>query len=322
MAAMDGARLLPWMLHADWREDRRPWLLVDLADWPADVPLRLLPPVPLIGVGSAAHPCAAQLDVLIEPGFTAAQLGRQIEQAPLASAALALLLRTSAGLPPDAALAIESATYAMLQGASEHARWQVGHPAPEQAPPGVLHVSRQDERLTLLLDRPHAHNAIDRPLRDALFDAFTVAALDPDITAIRWRAVGRVFSTGADLAEFGTTPDPAQAHAIRLRTLPAWPLLRRPGILDVHVQGGCVGSGLELAAFAVRLTASSGAWFHLPETGMGIIPGFGGTVSVPRRIGRQRAALLMLSGRRIDAGAALHWGLIDAIVDDPPADQG
>jgi enoyl-CoA hydratase len=76
-----------------------------------------------------------------------------------------------------------------------------------------------------------------------------------------------------------------------------------------------VGAGLEIAAFAARLTASPNAWFQLPELAMGLIPGAGGCVSVPHRIGRQRATLMMLSGRRISAITALHWGLIDAIED-------
>jgi enoyl-CoA hydratase/carnithine racemase len=54
---------------------------------------------------------------------------------------------------------------------------------------------------------------------------------------------------------------------------------------------------------------------------MGLIPGAGGCVSVPRRVGRQRAALLMLSGRRINAATALAWGLIDTIEDLPPIDE-
>ena len=55
---------------------------------------------------------------------------------------------------------------------------------------------------------------------------------------------------------------------------------------------------------------------------MGILPGAGGCVSLTRRIGRQRAVLLMLSGKRLSARAALGWGLIDAIVDEPPGDEG
>ena len=55
---------------------------------------------------------------------------------------------------------------------------------------------------------------------------------------------------------------------------------------------------------------------------MGILPGAGGCVSVPRRIGRQRAALLMLSGRRIGARTASSWGLVDALVDERAGDHG
>ncbi len=84
----------------------------------------------------------------------------------------------------------------------------------------------------------------------------------------------------------------------------------------MHVQGACVGAGLEMAAFAGRLTATSDAWFQLPELAMGLIPGAGGCVSVPRRIGKQRTALMILSGRRINAATALRWGLIDAIEGD------
>jgi enoyl-CoA hydratase/carnithine racemase len=90
--------------------------------------------------------------------------------------------------------------------------------------------------------------------------------------------------------------------------------------LDVHVQGGCVGSGLELAAYARRFTAAPNAWFQLPELSMGILPGAGGCVSLTRRIGRQRTALMILSGKRISAKQALGWGLVDGIVDHPPGD--
>jgi enoyl-CoA hydratase/carnithine racemase len=155
-------------------------------------------------------------------------------------------------------------------------------------------------------------------MRDHLFEAFSVAALDPEIRSIKLRAAGPAFSIGGDLEEFGTTRDPAMAHLIRSRTLPALQVAGRAGILDVHVQGACVGAALEIAAFAARLTATPGAWFQLPELAMGLIPGAGGCVSLPRRIGRQRAALMILSGRRINAATALRWGLIDALENPPP----
>jgi enoyl-CoA hydratase len=81
------------------------------------------------------------------------------------------------------------------------------------------------------------------------------------------------------------------------------------------VQGACVGAGLELAAFAQTLTASRKAWFQLPELAMGLIPGAGGCVSVSRRIGRERTALMVLSGQRMGAEVALRWGLVDRIED-------
>lgn len=66
---------------------------------------------------------------------------------------------------------------------------------------------------------------------------------------------------------------------------------------------------------------NSDAWIRLPETGMGILSGAGGTVSVPRRIGRRRAALLMVSGKRIGVGTALEW-VFDAMVDQDAVDKG
>jgi enoyl-CoA hydratase/carnithine racemase len=102
---------------------------------------------------------------------------------------------------------------------------------------------------------------------------------------------------------------------IRCRTLPAREAARCADRFAVEIDGACVGAGLELAAFAGRVTATRRSWFQLPELAMGIIPGAGGCVSLTRRIGRQRTALMVLSGRRIGARRALEWGLIDALVD-------
>ena len=314
-------RLEPWMLHADWRADRRAWLWIDLAAWPVDCAIEPLPPVPVIALGSSTHLQAVLADVVLEPGFTLAALAAPIERNPLTAAALVHLLRATGGIAVQAALMAESFAFATLQGGAEHRAW-IADQSHDSAKPGTVRIAREGATLHLTLDRPHAHNAIDRAIRDALFDGFALANADDSVREIRLNATGRAFSTGADLAEFGTTRDPPAAHLIRARTLPAWPLLRRHGRFTVEVNGACVGSGLELAAFADRLVATRRAWFQLPELAMGVIPGFGGTVSLPRRIGRQRAALLMLSGRRIPAATALRWGLVDALVDDLSGDDG
>lgn len=95
--------------------------------------------------------------------------------------------------------------------------------------------------------------------------------------------------------------------------LPAHRAARLGDRLSVRIDGAAIGAGIELAAFAHHVTASPRSWFQLPELDYGLIPGAGGTVSITRRIGRQRTAYLVLSGRRLSATQALEWGLIDVI---------
>jgi len=298
-----------------------PLAFVDLSACAAGVPIPVMPPFPVIGLGDASHSLAATLDAVVESPISAETLLRQVERAPHAAAATVQLLRSLEGMPSLPALTLESFCYGLLQGSAEHAAWLAERKTMTPTAPGRIAVERRDAVLHVTLDRPLARNAIDRKMRDELFEAFTLAALDPEVRTVKLRAVGSAFSMGGDLGEFGTTRDPATAHLIRSRTLPALPLAARPEVFDVHIQGACVGAGLEIAAFAGRVSASPDAWFQLPELSMGLVPGAGGCVSVPRRVGRQRAALMMLSGRRINASTALAWGLIDAIEDLPPVDE-
>jgi enoyl-CoA hydratase len=317
---MDLARLtIPagrlWAAETPWSG---PLAFVDLdASSPPSGPI-LLPPCPVIGIGDPAHPLAGCMDAIIEAPVSAEALARQVLAAPLAAAVTVQLLRLLPALPVEHALAAESLAYAVLQGSEEHRTWRAAQgPAVPAQDAGRLEVVRDGAALVLTLDRPQSGNAIDRALRDQLYDALSLAALDGEIARIVLRAHGKAFSLGAELAEFGTTTDPASAHAIRARTLPALPASRCAGRLEAHVHGACVGAGLELAAWAHRITASPSAWFQLPELAMGILPGAGGCVSLSRRIGRQRTALMVLSGKRLSARQALDWGLIDGIVDQP-----
>jgi enoyl-CoA hydratase/carnithine racemase len=296
----------------------QPLGFVDLSACPVGTQLRALPPFPLIGLGDPSHPLARVLDALVESPVSAEALIRHAQQAPHAAAVTVQLLRSLAGLPPERALELESMCYGLLQGSAEHQQWLVSRRLVSSSAEGNLQIERCGPVLKMAIDRPQARNAINRRLRDQLLEGFAIATHDKEIRSILLRAVGPAFSLGGDLGEFGTTRDPAVAHLIRSRTLPATALLRHAGILDVHVQGACVGAGLEMAAFATRVTAAPDAWFQLPELAMGLIPGAGGCVSVPRRVGRQRAGLMILSGRRINATTALRWGLIDAIQGPSP----
>jgi enoyl-CoA hydratase len=293
--------------------DWQPLGVVDLDACAATTKLGFLPPFPILGIGDRSHPLAASLDAVLEPPIEIEPIIQQCRRFPHATAIVVQLLRSLEGLSMSQSLTLESLCYGLLQGSDEYQVWLKSRPtAAAAAPSGRVIVERQNDVLHIRLDRPFARNAMDRSLRDELHNAFTLAVLDSDIRSIQLRASGTTFCAGGDLKEFGTI-DPATAHLIRSRTLPANAIARCADKLAVHVQGACIGAGLEMSAFAKRFVATDDAWFQLPELNMGLIPGAGGCVSVPRRIGRQRATLMMLSGQRIDATTALEWKLIDAI---------
>ncbi len=244
-------------------------------------------------------------------------LTRTVERCPLAANTLAVLLRSSADATVVSALAQESAAYSMLQAGPEFAAWRASatrSPAAAESGPAVA-VERNDDTLTLTLDRPQRHNAISSRLRDELCEALAIAVTDDSIRNVLLRGNGPSFCSGGDLAEFGTGTDPATAHITRLAQSPARLLYLLRDRLTAEIHGATLGGGIEMAAFAHRVIARSGTTIGLPEVVLGLIPGAGGTVSVTRRIGRQRTAALALTDRRIDAATALQWGLVDAIID-------
>jgi enoyl-CoA hydratase/carnithine racemase len=233
---------------------------------------------------------------------------------PEASAALLDVLRRTENLDVDAALEIESRTYSDLLGGGEFAAWLATRgpmPPPESGAQPVL-LERDGDELVITLNRPEQHNAYTAAMRDALVEALDLAVLDP-VLHVTLRGAGRSFCSGGDLAEFGTTPDLAAAHGIRMEQSAARRLARLADRLTVEATGACTGAGIELAAFAQRVVAAPRAFFRLPEVSMGLIPGAGGAVSVPRRIGRRRTAYLALTGVRLGVAQALEWGLVDEL---------
>jgi enoyl-CoA hydratase/carnithine racemase len=154
-------------------------------------------------------------------------------------------------------------------------------------------------------------------MRDELVTLLQVAAADPTVTSIALTGAGPSFCSGGDLSEFGSVPDPVSAHLIRTtRSVAPW-LARCASRTTAVVHGACVGAGTELPAFVAQVVARPDATFQLPEVPMGLIPGAGGTVSLPRRIGRQRTAFLAITGTTIDSGTALAWHLVDRIEPAP-----
>ncbi|TCK22017.1 enoyl-CoA hydratase/isomerase family protein [Pseudonocardia endophytica] len=250
-----------------------------------------------------------------DPESALAGLADVAYRVPRAATILAGLLRWSGDLPVEAALDAESFAYSTLLGGPEFARWLESRgprPAPPEAPDPVL-VVRDDGVLRVTLHRPERRNAYGRQVRDALVDALDVAVSDPSVEHVVLDGAGPGFCSGGDLDEFGTTPDPVTAHLVRTRAGAARRLDVLAGRTTVHLHGACVGAGIELAAFAGHVVADPGTTVRLPEVGMGLIPGAGGTVSLPRRIGRWRALYLALSGFAVDARTALGWGLVDEL---------
>ncbi|MFD0364663.1 enoyl-CoA hydratase/isomerase family protein [Nocardia sp. GCM10030253] len=177
----------------------------------------------------------------------------------------------------------------------------------------LVRMQREGTRLSIVLNQPARRNALGVRLREELLSALTVAEADPAIEAVALSGAGPVFCSGGDLDEFGAATDPVAAYLVRLDRAP-WRVLDRVAErLTAHVHGACIGAGAEMAAFASHIVAAPDTWFRFPEVAMGLIPGAGGTVSVPRRIGRWRAAWLMLTGTPLSARKALRWGLVDEV---------
>ena len=127
-------------------------------------------------------------------------------------------------------------------------------------------------------------------MRDELAQSLSVAVVDESISSVVLRGNGPSFCSGGDLDEFGTRPDPATAHMTRLARSPARLIHQLAARTIVQLHGAAFGGGIEIAGFAGVVEAHPDTRIALPEVGLGLIPGAGGTVSLTHRIGRQRTA--------------------------------
>ena len=233
-------------------------------------------------------------------------------------------MRQTAVLDTAGGLAAEAAAYSLLLGGPEFARWlgDRGSPRHRYPPAEPVRVSRDGGRLSIVLNDPARRNPFSARLREALLDALLVGAADETVEAVELSGAGPAFCSGGDLDEFGAANDLVAAYLVRLSRAPWRVIDRMAAKVTVRVHGACVGAGIEMAAYAGRVVAAEDAFFALPEVRMGLVPGAGGSVSVPRRIGRWRAAWMMLTGDRLPAATALRWGLVDEVTcREPRAEQ-
>ena len=308
--------------------EHRPYLVVDLNSVPPTLDsdrqtvLRgwlQLQPCPTIAIGPTLHPLARAFDVLLPDERELALLVKNIAQNPIAAMVLVQVLRSTEVMPTATALLVESLGYATLQTGAEFKRWLGTQPATEPVARGnnepPLLLQRDVNILQLRLNRPEQRNAISVEMRDALYEALQLIIADESIERVEVSGNGACFSSGGALEEFGTVSDAATAHTIRTLRLPANLLVLCAERISFHVHSACIGAGVEIPAFGRRITATHNAFFQLPELRFGLIPGAGGCISLPRRIGRQRTAYMALTMKKINAATALDWGLVDAIVE-------
>jgi enoyl-CoA hydratase len=176
----------------------------------------------------------------------------------------------------------------------------------------LVEAERDGAVAVVLLNRPEQLNALSDELMDELVSTLEELDRDESVRAIVLGGNDRAFAAGADIGEL------AQASAIDLyyqRRVERWDAIR--GLwtpLVAAVSGYCLGGGCELALSCDLIVASETAQFGQPETGLGIIPGAGGTQRLTRAVGKAVAMDVILSGRRLNADEALQAGIVARVV--------
>lgn len=179
----------------------------------------------------------------------------------------------------------------------------------------VLRVEKSEGIATLTLNRPEARNALNRALRDAIRDAFAELSADASVGAVILTGAGAAFCAGLDLKELsqpgrdrGSDQPRESAHDI-VDTIEAFD---RPVIGAIN--GVAVTGGFELALACDVLVGSNEARFADTHARVGILPGWGLSVKLPRLIGSVRAKAVSLTGNYVSAAEAERWGLLLRVV--------
>lgn len=181
-------------------------------------------------------------------------------------------------------------------------------------PYATLRYAKRGAVALVALDRPAKLNAYSMRMRDELFAVLGAVHQDPEVRAVVLCGRGPAFCTGGDLTEFGRAPSPFVARQVRWRRDVWGRLLELRAATVAAVHGWTVGGGMEMALLCDLVVAARGARFTLPETGLGMVPGVGGTQTLPRRVGMGRALDLVLTGRTIGTTTAAAVGVVNAVV--------
>jgi enoyl-CoA hydratase len=176
----------------------------------------------------------------------------------------------------------------------------------------VVLTEREPPIAIVLLNRPDALNALNDELMTELVEALEGLDADDEVRCIVLGGSERAFAAGADIGQMAEASAMDMYEARRIDRWDAIRKIRTP--LVAAVSGFCLGGGNELAMACDLIVASETARFGQPETGLGIIPGAGGTQRLTRAIGKAKAMDVILTGRFLDAWEAERAGLVARVV--------
>ncbi len=180
-----------------------------------------------------------------------------------------------------------------------------------------LIIEKKDKVTIVTLNRPEALNALNSSVLNDLDNYFKQVAEDRSVRVIILTGNGeKAFVAGADLKEINTLDAPAAQEFAKKGQNVFSRIESLPQVVIGAINGFALGGGLELALSCDFLIASPRAKFGLPEVGLGLLPGFGGTQRLSRLVGLNKARELIFSGQHIDAQEALSIGLINKVSDN------
>ncbi|MBI5442687.1 MAG: enoyl-CoA hydratase/isomerase family protein [Deltaproteobacteria bacterium] len=183
----------------------------------------------------------------------------------------------------------------------------------ESTQAAFIHASVDSGIATITIRRPEALNALNEQVVSELEAAFDQASQRPDVRAVVLEGSGKAFIAGADIkffiehVEAGTIPKILEFTRRGHRLLRKLETCFKPVIAKVN--GLALGGGTELSLACHAIVATEKASFGLPETGIGIYPGLGGTQRTPRAVGKELGKYLIFSGQLVDGKTAHELGL-------------
>jgi enoyl-CoA hydratase len=178
----------------------------------------------------------------------------------------------------------------------------------------LLDVGIEDGIALVRVNRPDKLNALNNAVIDEMAATFAELRTAKEVLGVLLTGAGeKAFVAGADIAELSQM-SPLEGVEVSRKGQRAFRMLETmPKPTVAAINGFALGGGLEVALACHLRTASSKARFGLPEVKLGIIPGYGGTVRLPRLVGRGRAMELVLTGEMIDAAEAHRIGLVNRV---------